>query len=185
MATSPGALAVLPSLICAVTQAVECTAIGTWVGAPADNCIVRALLRRPLRRPRRAKRKWRCRHWESAVVWASAQAPSAMDLEGLLQLTMDLQDMWEDRRTCAARRADRYPYEVRTIALGPQRALSAALQRPHAPHPQGTTSGLRSRALGEARGGGAPRTSSRARPRTQGRRGHPARRASWRTRAPW
>lgn len=57
------------------------------------------------------------------MAWASTQVPAAMDLEGLLKFTTDLQDMWEDRR--AARRADRHPYEVCFLArwARPQRGM--------------------------------------------------------------
>lgn len=108
-------LTTLPSLIdyFAVTQATEFTATGTWLGAPADHCV----LRRPLRRPQRPKRKWRCRHWGAATAWAASKAPEAMDLEGLLFFAVDVQERWEDARCCAERRADRYPCALRLLAI--------------------------------------------------------------------
>lgn len=46
----------------------------------------------------------------------------------MLEVAAELQDKWEDSRTCAVRRADRYPCEVCLIAIW-ARSVLCPLQR--------------------------------------------------------
>lgn len=108
---------------------------GTWETTPSDHAMVVVDVRQPLKRPIRPKRKWRCRHWQAAVEWAAAHTPSVTDLQGWTEYAAQLQDMWHDSRSCAQRRRDRNPYEIRFIAQWAARGpdpLRRAARRRHA-----------------------------------------------------
>lgn len=87
----------------AVSLAVEFVAIGIWVEAHADHAVMGLQSKRPLRRPRRG----------NAQMALSALGRS-------VGVGLNLQQPGADRR------ADRYPYEVRILAVWASRAPDAA-----------------------------------------------------------
>lgn len=88
-----------------------------WHGPPADHAIVVVYLQPMPLPPKRMKKKLICRGWEAAQTRAEAllQNYDNADIDSLRSVAKQLQKEFADDRTCAQRRQERLPLQVRVL----------------------------------------------------------------------
>ena len=112
-----GEQSALPSTLDYVLAAphLELQIFGHWAGAPADHCILQAVLQASWMQKPRPKSHWNCSNTRDALRTARTLMASVRSPHELLGAAKKLQDIHTENRTYRQKRHDRVPPQAREL----------------------------------------------------------------------
>ncbi len=87
-----------------------------WGPGCADHALIAARLDMTFKSSRQMCGKWHCQSWDNALHWFGEYGEciaSCKDVDRCNRFFLNAQDVLQDQRTCAQRRADRIPESIR------------------------------------------------------------------------